>query len=84
MLIDLLFGALCALLWLPLVTGYCAYSHGRSFWLWFTLGLLLPGLSFVALLGLLWQEQRNPGHRLLQEARRILAEAELHEVEPYE
>ncbi|GAB2940276.1 hypothetical protein GCM10027048_00690 [Hymenobacter coalescens] len=79
-----MFAAFCAVLWLPLVTGYCAYSYDRSFWLWFGLGLALPGVSFVALLLLLWREQRNPGNRLLQEARRILAEAEAHEVEPYE
>ncbi|WP_133256929.1 hypothetical protein [Hymenobacter edaphi] len=84
MLFDLMVGALCALLWLPLVTGYCAYSYERSFWLWFALGLTLPGLSFVVLLALLWREQRSPGYRLLQEARRILAEAEAHEVEPHE
>jgi dipeptide/tripeptide permease len=83
MLVDLLFAALCALLWLPLVTGYCAYSYERPFWLWFALGLLLPGLSFVALLLILWREQRSPGYRLLREARRILAEAEAHELEEW-
>lgn len=84
-LIDFILGVLfCVILWLPLVTGYCAYSYERSFWLWFALGCLLPGLSFIVLLGLLWHEQRSPGYRLVQEARRILAEAEAHEVEPYE
>jgi dipeptide/tripeptide permease len=79
-----MFAAVCAILWLPLVTGYCAYSYDRRFWLWFGLGLALPGVSFVVLLLLLWREQRSPGHRLLREAKRILAEAEAHEVEPYE
>jgi hypothetical protein len=33
-----------------LLTGYIASSHGRSFWRWFGLGLILPFVSvFVAL-----------------------------------
>lgn len=39
-----------ALLVFAPITGYIAASHGRSFWRWFGLGLLLPFVSmFVAL-----------------------------------
>ncbi|MCC3155439.1 hypothetical protein Q3A66_03880 [Hymenobacter sp. BT770] len=32
------------------ITGYIAASHGRSFWRWFGLGIVLPFFSvFVAL-----------------------------------
>lgn len=84
-LIDFILGVLfCVILWLPLVTGYCAYSYERPFWLWFALGCALPGVSFIVLMLLLWREQSSPGYRLVQEARRILTEAEAPEVEPYE
>ncbi|KAA9327493.1 hypothetical protein F0P96_16045 [Hymenobacter busanensis] len=81
MMVDLFFGFVCALMWLPLVTGYCAYSYGRSFWLWFGLGCGLPIVSFFVLLGLICREQFSPGHKLVEEAKRILAEAEAAEVE---
>lgn len=83
MLVDLLLGGICALMWLPLVTGYCAQSYGRSFWLWFALGCCFPIVSFFVLFGLIYRDERNPGNQLLEEARRILAEAETHEVEPF-
>ncbi|GAA4385203.1 hypothetical protein [Hymenobacter koreensis] len=81
MMVDLFFGFVCALLWLPLVTGYCAYSYNRSFWLWFTLGCVLPIVSFFVLLGLICRQELNPSYKLLEEAKRILAEAEAAEVE---
>lgn len=32
------------------ITGYIAYSYGRSFWRWFGLGMVLPFVSvFIAL-----------------------------------
>ena len=32
------------------ITGYIAYSYGRSFWRWFAFGLVVPFFSvFVAL-----------------------------------
>ncbi|MCC2546356.1 hypothetical protein LJY25_07860 [Hymenobacter sp. BT175] len=76
--IEAVLGLICAMAILPLVTGYCAYSHGRSFWLWFALGCVLPIGSFFVLFALLYREQLlNPGQYLVDEAREILAEAEL-------
>ena len=35
---------------MPTLTGYYAHSHGRSFWRWYALGVLLPLVSvFVAM-----------------------------------
>ena len=76
MFIDLVLGLFCALSFLPLITGYCAYSHGRSFWRWFALGWVLPLVSFFILFVLIARRQLNPGNRLLDEARDILAKAE--------
>jgi len=45
MLIDFLLLGLAFLFAIPAITGYFAYSHGRSFWLWFTIGCLLPVIA---------------------------------------
>ena len=74
------FGFLCAFSVLPLLTGYCAASYGRSFWRWFTLGWVLPILSFLVLFALLARRHLNHGERLLTEAKEILAAAEAAEV----
>lgn len=45
----LLILAVSALVFAP-ITGYIAYSYGRSFWRWFGLGMVLPFASvFIAL-----------------------------------
>ncbi|MBW3128169.1 hypothetical protein [Hymenobacter profundi] len=75
MLVDLLLGGLCAIMFLPLTTGYCAYSYGRSFWLWFALGCFLPIVSFFVLFALIARRQFNPGQQLVDEAKQILAQA---------
>ena len=76
MLIDLLLAAAAAVLMVPLLTGYAAYSYGRRFWLWFALGLVLPVVSLAVLTVLLALRRLDPGERLLDDARRILAEEE--------
>ena len=73
-------GFLGAFAALPLLTGYCAASYGRPFWLWFALGWLLPFLSFFLLVALIARRQLNPGERLLTEAKAILAAAEAKEL----
>ena len=76
MIIDLLLAAAAVVLLVPLLTGYAAYSHGRRFWVWFALGLALPVVSLAGLTVLLAIRRLDPGVRLLDEARRILAEDE--------
>ncbi|MEQ9437458.1 MAG: hypothetical protein RIG62_00365 [Cyclobacteriaceae bacterium] len=56
MLLDIAFFALAFLFAIPAVTGYFAYSHGRSFWLWFSLGCLLPIISNIILALLCWKK----------------------------
>jgi len=74
--VDMFLFVLAAISFLPIMTGYCAYSRGRSFWLWFALGWLLPLASFFLLVALIARDELNPGRRLLSEARQILREAE--------
>lgn len=76
MLIDLFLAAASVVLMVPLVTGYSAYSHGRRFWLWFTLGLFLPVVSLAVLMVLLAVRRLDKGERLVDDAKRILSEAE--------
>ena len=74
--VDMLFVMALAISFIPILTGYCAQSRGRSFWLWFALGWLLPLVSFFLLFALIAHDELNPGRRLLGEARQILREAE--------
>lgn len=76
MFVDLLFAGLFAMSLVPFTTGYCAYSYGRSFWLWFALGWVLPIVSFFILFALIIRQQLDHGQRLLDEAKEILAAAE--------
>ncbi|MET4105085.1 hypothetical protein [Hymenobacter sp. UYP22] len=72
-----LFGVLVAvaLLTVALTSGYCARSHGRSFWLWFVMSLVLPVVSYFMLFALILHQHMSQGQRLLNEARAILAAA---------
>lgn len=76
------FGLAClvALAVLPCLTGYCAASYGRSFWLWFGLGWVLPIVSFLILFTLIARRYLDQGERLLEEAKEIIAAAEAAEV----
>lgn len=74
--LDMIMAVAVAISFVPILTGYCASSYGRSFWLWFVLGWVLPFASFMILFALIAREQLHPGRRLLAEAREILREAE--------
>ena len=67
--IDMLFVVAVSISFIPILTGYCAHSRGRSFWLWFVLGWVLPLVSFFLLFALIARDELNPGRRLLGEAR---------------
>lgn len=77
--VDMLFVMVVAISFIPILTGYCAHSRGRSFWLWFTLGWVLPIASFLLLFALIARNELNPGRRLLGDARQILRDAEADE-----
>ncbi|WP_046242976.1 hypothetical protein [Hymenobacter terrenus] len=64
LLVDTLLILLVAALVFAPITGYIAYSHGRSFWRWFGLGMVLPFFSvfialFVAMREQLAEERAN-------------------------
>ena len=75
-LLDMLLVLVVALSFIPLLTGYCAATRDRSFWLWFALGCVLPIVSFFLLTALIARDELDPGRRLLGEARQILRDAE--------
>ena len=77
--VDMLFVMAVAISFIPIITGYCAHSRGRSFWLWFVLGWVLPLVSFFLLFALIARDELSPGRRLLGEARQILRDAEAEE-----
>ncbi|MGI4734997.1 MAG: hypothetical protein ACRYG7_07450 [Janthinobacterium lividum] len=78
--IDMLLAMVVAISFIPIMTGYCAASRGRSFWVWFALGWALPIISFLLLFALIARDELDPGRRLLGEARQILKEAEKKEI----
>ncbi|WP_426060181.1 hypothetical protein [Hymenobacter sp. B1770] len=56
-LLDILLVLIPATLVFAPITGYIAASHGRSFWRWYGLGILLPFASvFVALFVAMWSQ----------------------------
>jgi phosphotransferase system glucose/maltose/N-acetylglucosamine-specific IIC component len=73
--LDMLLALVVALSFIPILTGYCASTRDRSFWLWFALGCVLPIVSFFLLIALIARDELDPGRRLLNEARQILRDA---------
>lgn len=63
MLLDIALFGLAFLFAIPAITGYFAYSHGRSFWLWFGLGCFLPFISNIILAILCWKAARKEERR---------------------
>lgn len=55
---DILLGCLAVLFAVPLLTGFCAISYSRSFWLWFVLAMVLPFLSWFLLIYLIHQDEK--------------------------
>lgn len=49
MFIDIALAFVLFILSIPVISGYYAYTHGRSFWLWFTIGVFLPVISYFVL-----------------------------------
>ena len=59
--------AVSALVFAP-ITGYIAYSYGRSFWRWFGIGMVVPFFSvfialFIAMREQLAEERAGRGPR---------------------
>ncbi|MFT6962000.1 MAG: hypothetical protein ACJAWV_001724 [Flammeovirgaceae bacterium] len=58
MFIDIALAILLFFLSIPVISGYYAYTHGRSFWLWFVIGTFLPVVSYFILA--LLPDKSNP------------------------
>ncbi|MBD2767877.1 hypothetical protein IC235_08220 [Hymenobacter sp. BT664] len=56
---EVLIALLTPVLFLPLITGYMATSHGRSFWRWFGIGCALPYLSLFIITYVVYRAQRR-------------------------
>lgn len=70
MIIDAIFVGLAFYLTFPLLAGYAASQYGRSFWVWFLIGGLLPILSFILLVTLIvWDEKTTPTYKLSRRER---------------
>ncbi len=67
MLVDFLFFGVVAILIVPTICGYYAHTHGRSFWLWFAIGCMLPIVSYIILL--LLPDKTHPLEKELEEVR---------------
>ena len=65
MIVDAIIAGLVFYFTFPLLTGYCALQYGRSFGIWFAIGCVLPIVSFLILVALIyWDEKTTPVRRL--------------------
>lgn len=70
MIIDAIFVGLAFYFTFPLLSAYAAYQYGRSFKVWFLIGCVLPILSFILLVALIyWDEKTTPNHKLSRRER---------------
>ena len=65
MIVDAIIVGLLFYLTFPMLNGYCAHQYGRSFGLWFMIGMVLPIASFIVLAIILsLDEKTTPKHKL--------------------
>lgn len=65
MIVDAIFVGLVFYFTFPLLAGYCARQYGRSFGIWFAIGCVLPIVSFLILVALIyWDEKTTPVRKL--------------------
>ena len=65
MIVDAVLVGLIFYFTFPLLTGYCALQYGRSFWLWFAIGCVLPIVSFLLIFVLIYlDEKMTPSNKL--------------------
>ena len=49
-MLEALVAILTPLFFMPLMTAFMAYNHGRSFWRWFGIGCALPYVSLFVIM----------------------------------
>lgn len=70
MIVDIILAGILFYLMFPTITGYAAHNYGRSFWLWFTIGLFLPVISYLVLVAMIfWDERKTSEPRLTRRER---------------
>lgn len=70
MFIDFALIGLVFLFSIPAITAYFAYSHGKSFWLWFMIGCFLPILANFIVIYLCRKEALKAKKRKIAELSR--------------
>ena len=50
---------LTPLFFMPLMTAFMAYSHGRSFWRWFSVGCALPYVSLFVIMFVVHRDKKK-------------------------
>ena len=56
---EIIIALLTPILFMPMLTGYMATSHGRSFWRWFAVGFALPYFSLLLITCVVYRDQRR-------------------------
>ena len=64
MIIDAVLFGLAFYLIFPCLNAYCAANYGRSFKVWFAIGMVLPGISFILLVFILVLDEKSASKRL--------------------
>jgi hypothetical protein len=64
MIVDIILAGLLFYLVFPFLNGYCAAHYGRSFTLWFVIGLILPLISYFILFILISFDEGTSGKKL--------------------
>ena len=59
-MLEALIVVLTPLFFMPLMTAFMAYNHGRSFWRWFGIGCLLPYVSLFVIMFVVYRDRRKP------------------------
>ena len=82
MIVDFLLVALAFYLSIPAVVGYTAYCYGRSFWVWFALGAVLPVFAHILLFVLIRKDiSTNQIGSLLTRDEQIYMDRQIQELE---
>jgi hypothetical protein len=58
-MLEALIAILTPLFFMPLMTAFLAYNHGRSFWRWFGIGCALPYVSLFVVMAVVRRDQKK-------------------------
>ncbi|MCI1189258.1 hypothetical protein MON38_17675 [Hymenobacter sp. DH14] len=58
-MLEALIVILTPLFFMPLMTAFMAYNHGRSFWRWFGIGCGLPYVSLFVIMFVVHRDKKR-------------------------